>query len=247
MPKRSAPKKRVAAAAQGAAQSRQRKNFMWYGGLGGAGVVVAIIIVVSVVLGGGNGAPSHGNTLASAGSGSTVAVSDDAAPLFDFSLYQGEQELGAVGLDSLDLTHLRGKPVVLNFWAGLCPPCRAEMPDLQRFHDEFNDEVTLIGVDIGKFMRLGSQRDAERLLAELNISYPAGFTNDGGVVRDYRITGMPTTVFIDSKGEIFQNWPGIVDESTLGRFAEAMLKADADAETDPGIDVGAGAGTAPAS
>ena len=89
----------------------------------------------------------------------------DRAPNFAFTLYQGEDLLGASELNLHALT--QGKPVVLNFWAGLCPPCRAEMPDLQKFSDEFVDRLTLLGIDLGKFTGLGAKEDAEDLLKEL--------------------------------------------------------------------------------
>ena len=147
-----------------------------------------------------------------------------AAPDFPFTLYQGESELGGPDLAIADL---QGKPVVLNFWAGLCPPCRAEMPDFQQFHDEFNDKVTLIGIDIGPQMMLGSQDDARILLRDLGITYPAGFTNDDNVVRSYEVLGMPTTVFINSNGEIFRQWGGILNREVLEDIANEMLAQEA--------------------
>ena len=69
-----------------------------------------------------------------------------AAPDFDFTLYQGEGDLGAT---ELSMSDLQGKPVVLNFWAGLCPPCRAEMPDFQAFSDDNRDSVLVLGIDVG--------------------------------------------------------------------------------------------------
>ena len=147
-----------------------------------------------------------------------------AAPDFPFTLYQGESELGGPDLAIADL---QGKPVVLNFWAGLCPPCRAEMPDFQQFHDEFNDRVTLIGIDIGPQMMLGSQDDARILLRDLGITYPAGFTNDDNVIRSYEVLGMPTTVFINSNGEIFRQWGGILNREVLEDIANEMLAQEA--------------------
>ena len=110
----------------------------------------------------------------------------------------------------------------MNFWAGLCPPCRAEMPDLQAFYDANKEDVTLIGVDIGQFMGLGSQQDAENLLRELNITYPAGFTEDRGVVRDYKVLGMPTTVFINPDGTIFNTWTGVINQRFLAQKIQEM-------------------------
>ena len=149
-----------------------------------------------------------------------IKTSVDAAPNFAITLYQGDQELGA---NTLDLGDLRGRPVVLNFWAGLCPPCRAEMPDLQEFHDEFKDKVTLIGIDLGRHTGLGSKNDAQRLLNELEITYPAGFTNDASVAMDYEVLAMPTTVFINSKGEIFRKWGGLLTLGVLSDVTNEML------------------------
>ena len=100
------------------------------------------------------------------------------------------------------------------------------MPEFQKFYEEYNDRVTLIGIDIGPFMRLGSHRDAENLLRELGIRYPAGFTNDGSVPSKYKVTGMPTTVFIRPGGEIFEKRTGALNQSTLTRVVTSMLAAE---------------------
>ena len=173
---------------------------MW-GGLGGAAIIA---VVLAAILLPGLGGPSQ-------------------AANFQFTLYQGAGELGS---KEMSLSRLDSKPVVLNFWAGLCPPCRAEMPEFQRFYNEYKDRVTLIGIDIGPFMGLGSHRDAEDLLRELGITYPAGFTNDGSVPRKYRVTGMPTTVFILPGGEIFEKRSGALNYSFLTRVTTSMLAAE---------------------
>jgi len=129
-----------------------------------------------------------------------------------------------LGGEKLEMAQLVGKPIVLNFWAGLCPPCRAEMPEFQRFYDESKNDVVLVGVDIGRFMGLGSRNDAKNLLRELGITYPAGFTNDGSVVRKYQVLGMPTTVFIDAEGKIFEKWTGALNQQILERITNAMIK-----------------------
>ena len=192
---------RVAASASKTA-TKQKRSQLINGGLAVAALVlVAAAIVVGVKFG---------------GSGSAVG---ERAPDLSFTLFQGGSELGG---RHLNIHQLDGKPVILNFWAGLCPPCRAEMPDLQAFHDDFKDDVTLVGVDIGQFMGLGSQQDAENLLRELGITYPAGFTEDRGVVRDYQILGMPTTVFINPDGTIFEKWTGALNRRVLEQKVEQM-------------------------
>ncbi len=167
---------------------------------------IAAVLAVSAVIFGGCGG----------GNGENV----EPAPNFSFALYQGEAELGA---REMEVGQLRGKPVVLNFWAGLCPPCRAEMPDLQLFYEEYKDRVLLVGIDIGQFTGLGSTSDAISLLQELEVTYPAGFTEDASVVPRYEVLGMPTTVFIDADGAIFKTWTGLLTRGVLEEHTNAML------------------------
>ncbi len=192
------------------ASRKKRRNQMIYGGLAGSGIIALVIVIVVVISLGGSEANSGSNN-------------ENIAEDFSFDLYQGERELGA---DELNLADLRGKPIVLNFWAGLCPPCRAEMPDLQRFHEESGDEVIMLGIDVGRFNNLGSRRDAESLLEELQITYPAGFTRDGSVMRDFEVFSMPTTVFINSRGEVFHNWSGVITRDVLVSLTDSMANAE---------------------
>ena len=156
----------------------------------------------------------------SSGTGLDMPTEKNPAPNFTFTMFQGEKKLGAT---ELTLAQLQGKPVVLNFWAGLCPPCRAEMPDLQAFYNQFKDRVTLIGIDLGQFTGLGSQQDAKDLLLELDVTYPAGFTNDANVVRDFKVLGLPTTVFVRADGTIFKKWSGVLNEDALQEQTNALL------------------------
>jgi hypothetical protein len=61
-------------------------------------------------------------------------------------------------------------------------------------------------------------------LQELGITYPAGFTDDGSIMRKYEVLGMPTTVFINSNGEIFRNWTGVLNHDTLREITDEMLE-----------------------
>ena len=145
------------------------------------------------------------------------------APNFSFNLYQGENLLGP---GTKQLTQLRGMPVVLNFWARLCPPCWTEMPALQEFNEEFKEDLFLLGIDIGQFTGLGDRRDSSKLLEAMGISYPACFTDDEAVIEQYEILAMPTTVFIDRYGRIFHTWTGALDRSIVTRLANEMLTKD---------------------
>ena len=150
--------------------------------------------------------------------------SGDLAADFSIVVYQGEDVLGSSML-SLSQILDQGKPVVLNFWAGLCPPCRAEMPDLQEVYNEFGDRVVLFGLDVGPFVRLGSRDDGRELLEELMITYPAGSTEDANVVRSYQVLAMPSTFFIKPNGEVFSKWIGLLNQSKMTELVEELLAA----------------------
>lgn len=134
----------------------------------------------------------------------------------DFRLvaYQGEDVLGGHESQFSHVTS-QGKPVVLNFFAGQCPPCRAEMPGFQKVADEFGGKVIFVGVDIGPYLRLGSHEDAQRLLAELKIRYPAAYAPDSSPLDKYQILGMPTTVIFDAGGKVVDRNTGILTENQL--------------------------------
>lgn len=147
--------------------------------------------------------------------------SGDPAPDFPITMFQGQDVVGGQEINFSDLVGER--PIVLNFWAGLCPPCRAEMPDLQEFHEKFQDRALLLGIDLGQFTGLGTPEEGRDLLEELGVSYPAGYTNDASIVSNYQVLGMPTTVFIDARGRIFNKWTGALNGKVLEEKTLEML------------------------
>ena len=185
------------------------------------GTVAMTLAVFAIILVACSGTSDGATTkLPSISSGSPVEMEEDLAPNFKFTLFQGEDQLGA---GQLDVAGLRGKPLVINFWAGLCPPCRAELPDLQEFYNEFNERVSLVGIDMGQFTGLGSLQDAKDLLAELDITYPVGSTDDSSVISKYKVFGLPSTIFIDAEGEVFKNWGGALNFDVLRDQSNKML------------------------
>lgn len=141
-------------------------------------------------------------------------------------MYQGASEVGGSTIALSSVWEQTGRPVVLNFWAGLCPPCRAEMPDFQRLYaEDGRDRFTLIGIDIGPFIGLGSRDDGRALLRELGVTFPAGTTFDARTVRNYEILGMPTTVFITSDGRIWRKHAGLLTRGQMVALTEELLRA----------------------
>jgi thiol-disulfide isomerase/thioredoxin len=91
------------------------------------------------------------------------------------------------------LSDFRGKPMMLNFWASWCTPCREEMPILERVWTEFKDRgLVVLGIDV-----LDDERDARRFLKALKITYPNVFDPDQTRMRLYRVGALPTTILID--------------------------------------------------
>ena len=170
---------------------------------GGLAIVVAAILGVVVSL-----QPSAGGS----------------ATDFRLVAYQGADILGGEEVDFSEVFR-HGKPVILNFWAGLCPPCRAEMPGFQRVYDDLGDEFILVGVDIGPFVGLGSQDDARKFLAEFDIRYPAAYSIARDPVTDYNVLAMPTTVFLTPDKEIFYQRTGFLPEDQLRSKLQDLLDA----------------------
>lgn len=112
----------------------------------------------------------------------------------------------------------QGKPILLNFWASWCPPCRAEMPDLQLFHEEYGDQVAVLGINWSE--------DAEKVgdfLRRYGVTYTNLLDRKGRVFVTYRLTGTPTTFFLDPQGIIRGIWLGPLRTekivSTMARLA----------------------------
>ncbi len=112
--------------------------------------------------------------------------------------------------ENVALSDLRGKPIILNFWATWCGPCRAEMPALQAAHERYGDDLLIVGVDQGEESGV-----VEKFVEEFAISFPILMDPTMAVSSDYRILGLPTTFFIDSQGIIRQVHAGQINSAML--------------------------------
>ena len=182
-----------------------------------------ILVVLQTACGGISTSELPAGSTEDAGARATAELVSDLVSDFPITVYTGADTLGG---SQINFSDLRGQPVVLNFWAGLCPPCRAEMPDLQEFYDEFQGQTVMIGIDVGQFTGLGNQDDAKSLLEALKITYPSGFTSERAVMRDYGVFSMPTTVFITSEGQVFRKWSGALNREKLAEITNEMLSQE---------------------
>jgi len=143
-------------------------------------------------------------------------------PDFAIAAYQGQDVLGGDRANFAPLVG-QGKPVVLNFWAALCPPCRAEMPGFQRVFDDFGTQYVMVGVDVGPYTGLGSHDDARAFLRDNAISYPTAYATSGTPLQRYAVQGMPTTVIFDADGNQVYKRTGYFAEAQLRRQLEPLL------------------------
>lgn len=119
---------------------------------------------------------------------------------------------------SLDMHE--GKPVLVNFWFPSCPPCRAEMPDLQASYEQYGDEVAFIGV---QQLGLDSAANGQAFVRELGLTYPSMPDVESKVQFGYEVFSFPTTVFLDKNHNIARTWTGIIGEEQLAEQLDALL------------------------
>lgn len=143
---------------------------------------------------------------------------------FAISTYQSGGVLEG-GDTSLQAVLDQGRPVVLNFWAGDCPPCRAEMPTLEDAWDEFKGEVVVLGVDIGPFFGLGTFEQGVALMEEMEVTYPAGNSVSATVLEDYNLNSLPATYFLLPDGSIEDSWRGAISSGPLHRRITDLVDA----------------------
>ena len=136
---------------------------------------------------------------------------EDAFPMPDFTVYDGNSR-------PVKLSDYLGKPIVLNFWASWCGPCKSEMPAFQAVYQELGDQVQFLMVDVGEHMDEGSA-----FIASAGYTFPVLYDVDGNAAYAYQVSAIPTTVFIRATGDIYTHHVGAMQEADLRATIEALL------------------------
>ena len=127
----------------------------------------------------------------------------------------------------LSLADLRGKAVVVNFWASWCIPCRDEAPVLQKTYERYRDQgLVVLGIDVNDF-----KEDARRFMKRYGITYPVAYDGKGSTVGKWGVRGFPETFFVDRSGTLVgERIEGAVDiERNRETFERGVALALGDA------------------
>ena len=158
----------------------------------------------------------------------------DAAARNNTNEQQGKNEIAAIPFtlkDQYGKTHTladyKGKVIFLNFWATWCPPCRAEMPDIQKLYERSTQEgenaVVVLGVAAPK---LGSEKDQAGIKAFMDkngYTYPVLMDKRGKLFEAYGIRAIPTTYLIDRNGNVIGRVQGALSAENLERIVQEAL------------------------
>ena len=125
--------------------------------------------------------------------------------------------LPGVGGGEIDLADFSEKPMVINFWASWCPPCRREALVLEDTWRAHVDDVQFVGVDIQDV-----DEGAAAYLAEFDVTYPNGLDRQGRVTVDYGVIGLPVTFFVNKAGVVERRWVGAINRDRLEEWVGGL-------------------------
>jgi cytochrome c biogenesis protein CcmG/thiol:disulfide interchange protein DsbE len=175
------------------------------------GLVSAVALVLALL--------AWATLSAARGSGFTAKIAEGkspAAPAFDLEVVWNKRSSWpaaakpALADSRLSLEELRGHPVVLNFWASWCIPCRDEAPIFNASARAHAGEVVFVGVNVQDF-----RSEALGFLREFDPPYVSIRDGDNNTFDDYGLTGVPETYYLDAKGNAVAHSPGAVARRTL--------------------------------
>jgi thiol-disulfide isomerase/thioredoxin len=129
-------------------------------------------------------------------------------------------QLDSMGENQVRLSDSLGKPLIINFWTTWCPPCKKEMPEIQRFYEDYKNEVDVFAMNITS--NEVNISDVEKYVTTGGFTFPILFDTDG-IFRFYEVLNMPTTFFIDEDGVIVGRHTGELDYEKLVEAKEKLF------------------------
>ena len=120
---------------------------------------------------------------------------------------------------TLSLSQFRGRPVLVNFWASWCIPCRTEMPLLEAAYRRVRGRVAFVGVDTND-----TRGAALSFLRQTGVTYPSAYDPHGTTATAYGLFGLPTTVFVAPDGKIFERHVGALSSDALTAGVTRLMR-----------------------
>jgi cytochrome c biogenesis protein CcmG/thiol:disulfide interchange protein DsbE len=188
------------------------------------GTSLLVVLAVGGVLGAFTWAVVHGQR---GGTFVSLVASGQApnAPLFSLPPIWRASDTWPRGLRAdaaqsrLRLADLRGYPVVINFWASWCGPCRSEIPRFTAAASRLHGKVAFLGIDVQDVTS-----DARAFLPRFHVNYVSVRDGSDTTYGDYGLTGVPETYFVDARGRVVRHVPGIVSQSQLDQGLSAIAR-----------------------
>lgn len=118
------------------------------------------------------------------------------------------------------LSDYRGQRVFVNFWATWCPPCRAEMPDMQKLYEEQEVPVEILAVNLTPTEQ--NEENVVNFIADLGLTFPVLMDKNSEVAEEYKVQAYPTSYMIDSEGRISFVAPGAMNKELMAREVKKM-------------------------
>jgi len=172
--------------------------------------IIILLILIAILTAGCSekGEPAQNQDVSSQQQENPEAT-DDAIPAPDF-------ELETLDGTTIRLSDLRGKNVILNFWATWCGFCVTEMPDLQKLQEAYkDDDLLILAVNVGE-----TKETVEKFVKENNLELTVVLDKDMGVSNTYGVRSFPTTIAVNKKGEAVRGYVGMLTYGQMGQLYE---------------------------
>ncbi len=122
----------------------------------------------------------------------------------------------------IELSQLKGKPVLINFFASWCPPCQAEAPDLVQMYDRYHTQVVFLGVDMTES---DSRSAVQAFMKKVGIHYPIVLDSLGKVAKQYDVISIPMSFFVNAQGVIVARVAGAMNRNSLASELSHLLSS----------------------